>query len=145
MATTMANHREEENMMKSRYEAYGAVTVLAVVAILGSSCWSTGSRQLMNETPASVDTRIVDGKTTKEDVRACFGDPKKIDFSQADKEVWRYEFVFEQIAPQNLVNPLFQKTTGTKKELVILFEDNGVVKKHTFSDSPFETRTGLLK
>ena len=89
--------------------------------------------------------KIVDGKSTKAEVRSSFGDPKKIDFSQADKEVWRYEFVYEEIAAQNLVNPVFQKTTGTKKELVILFEDNGVVKKHTFSDSPFETRKGLLK
>ncbi|MCE9614339.1 MAG: hypothetical protein K8T26_08685 [Lentisphaerae bacterium] len=131
--------------MNTRHGKHITLSLISVVAILLSGCWSTGSRQLRNETPGSVDAKIIDGKTTKAEVAACFGGPKKIDFSQSDKEVWRYEFTYEQMEAQNLVNPLLQRNTGTKKELVILFEDTGVVKKHTFSDSPFETRSGLLK
>ena len=59
--------------------------------------------------------------------------------------MWRYEFICEEMDAHNLINPLIQKTTGTKKELVILFEDNGVVKKHTFSDSLYQTWAGFLR
>lgn len=131
--------------MKPMKDVHVTMAAVVLVAMLLGGCWSTGSRQIKSETLDSIDAKIFDGKTTKAEVRAYFGGPKKIDFSQADKEVWRYEFYYEEMDAQNLINPLLQKTKGTKKELVILFEDNGVVKKHTFSDSPFETRAGLLK
>jgi len=43
------------------------------------------------------------------------------------------------------VNMLGTSATGTKKELTVLFDDKGIVKRYSMSESPVQVKTGLFQ
>ena len=66
----------------------------------------------------SLYTKIVKGTTTKKDIQAMFGYPFKKGI-QNGYPVWTYEY--------NHVNSF---GTDTSKDMIIVFDKNGVVKSH---------------
>jgi outer membrane protein assembly factor BamE (lipoprotein component of BamABCDE complex) len=81
------------------------------------SCASSGNKAIKEENQASISEKIVKGKTTKEEIKAIFGDPVSVGFTDSGKEYWNY---------------VFTKThkSGAKckmKQLVIMFDDTGEV------------------
>ena len=73
----------------------------------------------------SLYTKIAKGTTNKNDIQAMFGDPFKKGI-QNGYPVWIYEY--------NYVNSF---DTNIIKDMIIVFEKNGVVKSHQLmSNSP---------
>jgi hypothetical protein len=79
-------------------------------------------------------------KTTKDDVRKLFGSAKEIVSEEAGYEIWIYKnydasaavinHVFQYVPFVALVNKSPELVSeDVKRELVILFDANGVVKK----------------
>lgn len=62
--------------------AFAAAIAAATFALAG--CAGTGNDSLRSETEATVSTKIVDGKTTKDEVRSMFGSPLKTEFTDGD-------------------------------------------------------------
>ena len=62
-------------------------------------------------------------------------------------EIWKYE-LSKMKADASSYIPLYGllagSSSGMKKELTILFDDNSVVKKYNMSDSPLKVRTGIF-
>lgn len=127
-------------------EIYTATISLLIGALL-SGCSSVGNTVLKKESEASVQQKIVQGKTSKAEIKAMFGAPASTTFTDGGLEIWRYEMNEMHADPQNFI-PLAiyfgSSYGGTKKELVIAFDDNGIVKKFSMTESPVSVKTGIF-
>jgi len=133
------------DFMKVTKLAASALALAFVVSLTG--CAGTGNDALRAETESSVDTKIVDGKTQKYEVRTMFGSPTKTDFTDGGLEIWRYEFTKVHGDAVNyvpIINIFGSSASGQKKELVVMFDQNGVVKRHSMSVSDVSTKTGIF-
>lgn len=123
------------------------LVVIAAALLTITGCASSGNQSLKNETVESVNSKIIQGKTSKDEVRTMFGDPSKTSFTDGGNEVWDYELADVSGDAVNyipIVNMFGSSTSGTKKQLVVMFKDN-VVYRFSMSDSPYAVKTGLFK
>ena len=126
------------------------VFVLASVSVLLltlAGCVSQGDESILHETNASVSQKIMEGKTTKEEVKAQFGPPGNTTFFPDGSEVWTYDLTKLHADAATFipfVGLLAASQSGTKKQLVIYFDTKDVVKRYTMSEAPVTVRTGLL-
>jgi outer membrane protein assembly factor BamE (lipoprotein component of BamABCDE complex) len=123
-----------------------ALAVAACVVTL-SGCAGTGNDSLRTESESTVSTKIVEGKTTKDQVRELFGSPMKTEFSDAGLETWHYEFSKlhgDAVSYIPVVNLFGTSASGEKKELVVLFDANNVVKRYSMSVSAVSQKTGIF-
>ena len=119
------------------------ITVIAL-SILLAGCMSSGNKQLKNESETSVQTKIIEGKTTKTDVKGMFGSPESVNFTDGGNEIWKYAFAKMKVSGKSFIPfyGLFHNgASGTKKELTILFNGD-TVKKYTMSESAMESKSG---
>ena len=127
-------------------EIYTATISLLIGALL-SGCTSMGNTVLKKESEASVQQKIVQGKTSKAEIKAMFGAPASTTFTDGGLEIWRYDLTDMHADPQNFI-PLAlyfgSSSSGIKKELVIAFDDNGIVKKFSMTESPISVKTGIF-
>lgn len=123
-------------------------TVLSVsLVFLVAGCASSGNQILKNETEESVNSKIIANKTTKNEVKAIFGSPDETSFTDGGKEIWKYFLVnasADAISYVPIVNLFASSTSGTKKELVILFNNN-LVERFTMSESDHSVKYGLAR
>ncbi|WP_151636630.1 hypothetical protein [Noviherbaspirillum aerium] len=123
-------------------------TTFAIAAVLlVSGCASMGNETLRTESETSVQQKIVEGKSTKNDVRAMFGSPVKTSFTDGGLEIWNYEFTnvsADAISYVPIVNLFGGSASGKKKELVVLFDQSNVVKRFSMSESNVTQKTGLF-
>jgi outer membrane protein assembly factor BamE (lipoprotein component of BamABCDE complex) len=113
-----------------------------------AGCASSGNQSLKKETEATVAAKMAEGKTTKAEVRKMFGSPFKTSFTDGGLEIWTYELSKMSADAVNyipVVGLLGGSVSGTKKELVVLFDEAGVVKKYSMSESPVSTKTGIFR
>jgi outer membrane protein assembly factor BamE (lipoprotein component of BamABCDE complex) len=124
-----------------------AVPAAIVVAIALAGCASVGNETLRAETESSVQGKIVEGKTTKAQVKAMFGSPLKTNFTDGALEVWTYEFSKVSADPISfvpIVNMFGATASGKKKELVVLFDSAGITKRYSMSESDVTQKTGIF-
>lgn len=114
--------------------------------LLLSACASGGNESIKNETAASVDQKIHDGVTTKQEVRTMFGDPAGTSFTDSGNEEWQYSFANDKMDAANFI-PLYgdvhQSSHGTSKSLVIIFK-NDRVWHHAMNSSNTKSQAGLF-
>lgn len=125
------------------------IALMAVVAatLVISGCASVGNETLRAESENSVKGKMVEGKTTKAEVKSIFGSPMKTTFTDGGLEVWTYEFSkvsADAVSYIPIVNWFGATASGTKKELVALFEQNGVLKRYSMSESDVKQKTGVF-
>jgi outer membrane protein assembly factor BamE (lipoprotein component of BamABCDE complex) len=117
---------------------------LAALTLVG--CASKGNESLRKETEVSIGTKLTEGKTTKSEVRQMLGSPLKTSFTDGGLEISTYEFdnvTSDAINYVPVLNWLGSSASGTKKELVILFDKTNVVQRYSMSESNVKTKTGL--
>ncbi|WP_245191549.1 hypothetical protein [Acetobacter oryzifermentans] len=110
------------------------------------ACSNSGNKTLKNETQASVDAKIIDGVTTKEQVKQMFGDPLNVNYTDSGKEIWKYEMVHSSVDGINFVPGMAyfgSRNHGTSKQLAIIFDGDKVL-HHTMASSKTVTGTGVL-
>ena len=121
------------------------IPMALVLALLG--CASVGNETLRTETESTVKTKMVEGKTTKQEVRAMFGSPLKTTFTDSGLEIWTYEFSkvsADGISYIPIVNLFGATSSGIKKELVVLFDKNGIIQRFSMSESDVRHKTGVF-
>ena len=119
----------------------------AVTAVALAGCTSTGNETLRRETEASMQGKIVEGQTTKAEIRAMFGSPMTTSFTDGGQEIWNFEFTnvsADAIDFVPIVNLFGATASGKKKELVIMFDKAGIVQRFSMSESDVHTKTGLF-
>lgn len=124
---------------------------LVLLSFLAIGCANKGSTVLKNLSEEQVNSAIVVGKTTRNEVRAMFGSPLETTYTDGGLEIWKY--TFEDVTAFNAANVASQtltlglagsRVTGTQKELIILYNDNYTVKRFNMSSSPVQRGKGLL-
>ncbi len=122
------------------------VLILVISALSLTGCASYGNKVIMNETVETVSQKIVKGKTTKEEIRAMYGDPLKTEFNANGDLMWTYRFSKETHGGADFLGCLFTlgivcNRHADEKHLVILFDAQGTVKNFdlTTSEATFST------
>jgi hypothetical protein len=125
--------------------AHKLILSVLLTALLG--CTTLNNQNLQKDTELLLSQKVIAGKTTKDEIQALFSSPTFATFD-AGGEVWKYEV--SENNPQidthkNSVDwhgtpinnaPVFQSTRAIKKQLVILFDEKGVVKNYSYSNLP---------
>jgi outer membrane protein assembly factor BamE (lipoprotein component of BamABCDE complex) len=122
------------------------LAAVCVSALTLAGCASKGNESLRKETELSIGTKLTEGKTTKIEVRTMLGSPLKTSFTDGGLEISTYEFnnvTSDAINYVPVLNWLGSSASGTKKELVILFDRANVVQRFSMSESNVKTKTGL--
>lgn len=122
------------------------LTAACLAAFTLAGCASKGNESLRKETELSIGTKLTEGKTTKTEVRKMLGSPLKTSFTDGGLEISTYEFnnvTSDAINYVPVLNWLGSSASGTKKELVILFDKVNVVQRFSMSESDVKTKTGL--
>ena len=122
------------------------LTALCAAALTLVGCASNGNESLRKETEVSIGTKLTEGKTTKVEVRKMLGSPLKTSFTDGGLEISTYEFdnvTSDAINYVPVLNWLGSSASGTKKELVILFDKSNVVQRYSMSESDVKVKTGL--
>ena len=124
---------------------YGlAILAFPAIFALIFGCANQGGNVLRNLTEADVNSLIVVGETTRNEIRALFGDPHNpTTYSKSGIEIWKYRY--EDTTAWNRAtvasDGIFQYHGGEQKELTIIFDEDYTVKRFKMSssagDSPF--------
>lgn len=112
-----------------------------------ASCASTGNQTLKSETESSVAAKIVNNVTTQAEIKAMFGSPYQTTYTDGGLEIWKYQLddlKADAINYVPIVNFFGSSYSGTRKELVILFNDDGTVKRNSMAESDVKTKSGLF-
>jgi hypothetical protein len=120
---------------------------LGVALFVVGGCASGGNEILRNQDAATVNTLIVDNKTTRDEVLAIYGAPTVSSFLNEKNEMWTYRWARATAQGQNfipVVGPLVRGYDTRKKELVIVFNEQSIVARHTMLDTINTVKTGLI-
>lgn len=123
------------------------ITILMCAGLL-LGCASTGNVAIKEETEQTMQTKIIEGKTTKSEVRKMFGAPLNTTFTDGGNEIYRYSFSQTKAKGINfipVVSMFKSGQRGTEKNLTIMFDDNGIVKRYSLDESAIDTSVGILK
>lgn len=120
------------------------IVIAAMMAATLVGCASSGNSKLKHETEVSIQSKIKEGVTTKDQVKDLLGSPDSVSFTDGGKEIWKYSFAKVKVDGTSFI-PLYglfhNGTNGTKKELTMLFK-NDIIEKYTMSESAISTKTG---
>lgn len=119
------------------------------VALIGflTGCASVGNETLRTESENSMSKKIIEGKTTKSEVRTMFGSPFKTSFTDGGLEIWNYEFSkvsADAVSYIPIVGLFGGSASGKKKELVVMYDQQSVVKRYSMSESDVTQKTGIF-
>lgn len=120
---------------------------LVILAALTTGCASVGNESLRKESEGTVAQKIVEGKTTKAEIRTMFGSPTKTSFTDGGLEIWNYDFSnvsADAISYVPIVNLFGASASGKKKELVVMYDQTNIVKRYSMSESDVTHKTGLF-
>ncbi|UMO86325.1 hypothetical protein HP572_13070 [Pectobacterium sp. PL64] len=122
------------------------IIIAAFVSLSLSGCLSSGSQSLKNENQESVKTKLVKGKTTKQDVLASFGEPdNRMVIDGEDR--WVYSMYNNQMKATSFIPIVGGLLTGghdmQMKSLFITFKSEKV-SSYEFNAGASETKNGVF-
>ena len=120
--------------------------MVACAALVLSGCTTMGNERMKGQTQSSVATKITEGKTTKAQVVAAYGDATAVSFTDSGNEIWTYTYTRAVPTAQTFIPIVGLFTAGadtTTNNLVILFNGNGIVSKYTMSETQGVVKHGL--
>ncbi|UNU72707.1 outer membrane protein assembly factor BamE [Moraxella nasovis] len=120
----------------------GMLTALTLTA-----CVSTGNISMKEQSQQSIDSKIIKGKTTKQEIANLFGHADAVTFTDSGKELWTYAYSRSKPKARNFIPYNFFSLGDNvqTKELVVLFDTQGVVSNYTFRETANQTRYGIVE
>lgn len=124
-----------------------SLIVGALAAILLTGCVSTGNTVMKEQNQQSIESTIVKGVSTKQDVTSKFGSADSVSFTDSGNEVWTYRHSRSTPMARNFIPyNFFSLGENIKtKELVILLDKNGVVSNYTFRETANQSKSGIAE
>tara|TARA_B100000768_G_C11057268_1_gene280907 strand:+ start:97 stop:498 length:402 start_codon:yes stop_codon:yes gene_type:complete len=121
--------------------------LICVISFTFLGCATAGNDSLRLESEASINNKIQIGVTTKAEIKSLFGSPMTTSYTDGGSEIWKYELSKMSADPTSyipVVGLLAGSSSGVKKELVLLFNENDTVRKFNMSESDVKVRTGMF-
>ncbi|EBA9137882.1 hypothetical protein CNZ80_23090 [Salmonella enterica] len=122
------------------------VTSFFIAIFSISGCSTSGNQNLKNETPQSLQSKIIKNKTTKTELLTKLGEPDTRTTLDDGNEQWRYFMYNNQFNARTFIPVVGLFTGGSQtqsKTLEIDFKGE-IVSKWTFSTDDNNTKTGVL-
>ena len=123
------------------------IAMMLVANALMLGCASYGNQSLKDETEATVSEKITVDVTTKAEIKAMFGSPIHTSFTDAGLEIYTYRLDNSTLDPVSfipLVGAFGASSSGTAKQLNVLFDENDVVKKFSMTESDVGMKSGIF-
>ena len=122
------------------------IFILAILAVfvLGA-CASAGNMAIKEENENSVSSRIVEGKSTKQEVVAAYGQPSSSTFTDGGNEIWTYSYAHAYATGASYIPIIGIFAGGTNiqsKTLVIMFDKANIVVRFSMRESQQEVVRG---
>lgn len=117
-----------------------------IIVFLLSGCSTSGNQNLKNETPQSLQSKIIKNKTTKTELLTKLGEPDTRTTLDDGNEQWKYFISNNQFNATAFIPVVGLFTGGSQtqsKTLEIDFKGE-TVSKWTFSSDNNNTKTGIL-
>ena len=117
-----------------------------VVALVLAGCASGGNEVLKNQDASAINILIVDNKTTRDEVLRIYGSPAQSSFLNEKNEIFTYRWARATAQGQNFIPIVGAFARGYdvhKKQLVIIFNEQNVVARHTMTDVNDTVKSGL--
>ena len=109
------------------------IGLLFSVALI-AGCASAGNEKVRTETMDTVSAKVTKGVTTKNQVKALYGEPGSVSLTDAGSEVWHYEYAHAVANGASYV-PIVGLFAGganvTKNEVVFIFDKDNVMQNYT--------------
>ena len=117
-----------------------------IIVFLLSGCSTSGNQNLKNETPQSLQSKIIKNKTTKTELLTKLGEPDTRTTLDDGNEQWRYFMYNNQFNATTfiLVVGLFTGGSQTQSKTLEIDFKGEIVSKWTFSTDNNNTKTGIL-
>lgn len=125
-----------------------SIITMVMLLVLTSCGANTGHQFLAKMSNQEIGSKLVVGKTTKDEVNQMFGNPEDIDMTDNGGETWLYKYVRSEVKAVNFVPVASSFLSGTNdntKKLKIKFNNCGILEKYAFSNSKGETKVGLFQ
>ncbi|EBQ9589077.1 hypothetical protein LHY28_004336 [Salmonella enterica] len=118
-----------------------------IIVFLLSGCSTSGNQNLKNETPQSLQSKIIKNKTTKTELLTKLGEPDTRTTLDSGNEQWRYFMYNNQFNASTFIPVVGLLTGGSQTQSKTLEIDfNGeTVSKWTFSTDNNNTKSGILQ
>jgi hypothetical protein len=104
-----------------------------VLATMFAGCAATGNGAVTTLTQLGAAQTIVVGKSTRADIEAAFGRANVTRFANG-YELWLYQVGYSKAVDSVPYVNLVVSSADNKRELSILFDKDGVVKKYLLMD-----------
>ncbi|MBA0205001.1 hypothetical protein ABRQ01_07115 [Pectobacterium aroidearum] len=122
------------------------IIIAALVSLCLVGCTSTGSQSLKNETQESVKAKLINGKTTKNEVLASFGKPDSRMVVDGEDQ-WSYTMSNSQMKATSFIPVVGGLFTGgsdmQSKSLLVRFKGEKI-DTYVFSDNTSELTHGVF-
>lgn len=118
--------------------------LLFLIVFILQGCTTSGNDSLRLEDEASISHKISTNVTTKSEVKAQFGAPFSVSYTDNGSEIWKYEsskVSVDFVSYVPVIRCLAGSSSGIHKELTLLFADEKV-KKFALTESEIKIRTG---
>ena len=117
-----------------------------IIVFLLSGCSTSGNQNLKNETPQSLQSKIIKNKTTKTELLTKLGEPDTRTTLDDGNEQWRYFMYNNQFNASTFIPVVGLLTGGSQTQSKTLEIDfNGeTVSKWTFSTDNNNTKSVIL-
>jgi outer membrane protein assembly factor BamE (lipoprotein component of BamABCDE complex) len=117
---------------------------LVLVVALGG-CASAGNDRVKAETMGTVGSKVTKGVTTKDQVRALYGEPGSVSLTDGGSEVWHYAYAHATATAASYI-PIVGIFAGgsnvEKNELVFIFDKTNIVQNYTVHASQSTVQRG---
>lgn len=117
-----------------------------IIVFLLSGCSTSGNQNLKNETPQSLQSKIIKNKTTKTELLSKLGEPDTRTTLDDGNEQWKYFMSNNQFSATTFipVGGLFTGGSQTQSKTLEIDFKGETVSKWTFSSDNNNTKTGIL-
>ena len=108
----------------------------------------TGHQFLAKMSNQEITSKLIEKKTSKDEVNKMFGDPEDINMASDGGETWLYKYVRSEAKGINYVpiaSSFYGGTNDNIRKLKIRFDNHGILERYSFSNSKGETKAGFFQ
>jgi hypothetical protein len=123
------------------------IIACVVLGVMLVSCASVGNESLRHESEATVGAKITCGVTTQTQIKQMFGSPMTTTYTDGGLMIYKYELSkmsADAVSYIPIVGWFGGSASGKKRELVVMFDENDVVKRFNMSESKVSQKTGVF-
>jgi outer membrane protein assembly factor BamE (lipoprotein component of BamABCDE complex) len=123
------------------------IALLTVLIFSVAGCSSYGNQDLKKENQATLQTKLIKNKTTKNDVIKEFGQPSSTTTSGQGEDIYLYDMNNAKMSVINVIPIIGMLAGNTKTEsrtLSIAFNKNGTVETWSFMSDDRNLNNGFI-